>query len=387
MSRTRGMNLCLAGAALAATLAAAGCGGSKQQSGPRPGMGGPVPVKVKTVADQKVGDFTEYLATLISRNSAVLQPDVDGQVTKIFVHSGQHVTRGAPLLEINPLKQQATVQSTQAQQRANQANLALARQNLERTQGLYKEGIIARQALDQAQAAYDAALATVNANRANVAEQQAQLHYYTVRAPDTGVVGDIPVHVGDHVTSSTQLTSVVTGGPLEAYIYVPAENAALAKNGLKVTISAEDNLPPVQTTVDFVSPRVDPQSQLLLLKAQVPNSNGRFRNEEEVHAKVYWRQLNAPLIPVTSVSRLGSQAFAFVVQTENGKEIVHQVPIQVGQTVGNNYVVLGGIKAGDKVVVSDTQMLRDGVPVKATEAADSASGAPGKPGVGLQGWA
>ncbi|MGH9523699.1 MAG: efflux RND transporter periplasmic adaptor subunit, partial [Terriglobales bacterium] len=288
MSRARKFKWSVAAVALLATLAAAGCGGNRQQSGPQAGMGGPVPVKVKTVSDQKVGDFTEYLATLISRNSAMLQPDVEGQVTRIFVHSGQHVERGTPLLEINPQKQQATVQSTQAQQRANQANLALAKQNLERTQGLYKEGIIARQALDQAQAAYDAALATVNANRASVAEQQAQLHYYTVRAPETGIVGDIPVHVGDHVTTSTQLTSVVTPGPLEAYIYVPAENAALAKDGLKVTISTDDNLPPVTTKVDFVSPRVDPQSQLLLLKAQVPNPNGRFRNEEEVHARVYW---------------------------------------------------------------------------------------------------
>lgn len=368
MSTTRGLNWCVA-AAMAATLAAAGCGSKNPQGGQQAAMA--VAVKVKTVSDQKVGDYTEYLATLISRNSAVLQPDVEGQITRIFVRSGEHVAQGTPLLEINPLKQRATVQTTEAQQRANQANLALARQNLQRTQGLYKEGIIARQELDQAQAAYDAAQATVNANRATVAEQQEQLHYYTVRAPETGIVGDIPVHVGDHVTTSTQLTSVVSTGPLEAYIYVPAEMAAQAKNGLKVTISTGDNQPPVTTMVDFVSPRVDPQSQLLLLKAQVPNSNGRFRNEEEVHAQVYWRQLNAPVIPVTSVSRLGSQAFAYVVSSENGKEVVHQVPIQLGQVVGNDYVVLGGIKAGDKVVVSDTQMLRDGTPVKATEAANS----------------
>ena len=372
MSKARELNRCVAGAALVAMLLAAGCGSNRQQSGPQgPGAGQAVPVRVKTVSDQKVGDYSEYLATLISRGSAVLQPDVDGQVTRIFVHPGQHVNKGQALLEINPLKQQATVQSTQANQRAREADLALAKQNLDRTQALWKEGIIARQQLDQAKASYDAALANVNANKASVAEQQQQLHYYTVRAPADGVVGDIPVHVGDRVTAQTQLTSVVASGPLEAYIYVPAENAALAKTGLKVTISAEDKLPPVTTTVDFVSPRVDPQSQLLLLKAQVPNPNGRFRNEEEVHANVYWRQLNAPVIPVTSVSRLGSQAFAYVVQTENGKEIVHQVPIQLGQTVGNNYVVLGGIKAGDKVVVSDTQMLRDGMPVKATEAANS----------------
>jgi RND family efflux transporter MFP subunit len=270
---------------LLSALLAVGCGSSHPKTGPQSGMAGrAVPVRVKTVSDRPVGEFTEYLATLISRGSAVLQPDVEGQVTRIFVHSGQHVKQGEPLLEINPLKQQATVRTNEANQRAREADLALAKQNLQRTQGLYKDGIIARQQLDQAQAAYDAAVANANANQASIAEQQAQLHYYTVRAPTAGIVGDIPVHVGDHVTTSTQLTSVVAPGSLEAYIYVPAENAVQAKPGLKVTISADDNQLPVTTSVDFISPRVDPQSQLLLIKAQVPNPNGRFRNEEEVHA-------------------------------------------------------------------------------------------------------
>ncbi len=326
-------------------------------------------MQFRTAKLQTVGEFTEYLASLISRDSAVLQPDVEGQITRIFVHSGQRVKPGELILEINPLKQQATVQTTQANQRAREAALELARQDLQRTQGLFKEGIIARQQLDQAQANYDAAIANVNANQASIREQQEQLHYFTIRAPSDGIVGDIPVHVGDRVTAQTVLTSVTKGGQLEAYIYVPAEKAAEAKAGSEVSIAADDNQPPVLTTVSFVSPRVDPQSQLLLLKAMVPNNNGRFKNEQEVHARVYWKQMNAPTIPVTAVIRLGSQAFAFVVESEGGKDIAHQRPIQLGQVNGNEYVVLDGIKAGDRVVVSGTQMLGDGVPVSATEAA------------------
>lgn len=329
-----------------------------------------MPVRVRTVSNQPVGEFTDYLATLISRDSAILQPDVEGQITRIFVRSGQRVHRGDALLEINPLKQQATVRTTEANQRAREADLALAKQELDRTQALYKEGIVPRQQLDQAQAAYDAAAANAHANQASITEQQEQLHYYTVRAPADGIVGDIPVHVGDHVTTQTQLTTVVAPGVLEAYIYVPAEKVAEAKTGLKVVIGGND-AQPVNTTVDFVSPRVDPQSQLLLMKANVPNPNGRFRNDEEVQARVYWNQVKAPTIPVTSVTRLGGQAFAFVVQAENGKDIVHQVPVQLGQIVGNSYIVVGGIKAGDRVVVSDTQTLADGMAVQATEAANS----------------
>lgn len=330
-----------------------------------------MPVRVRTVTDQPVGEFTDYLATLISRNSAVLQPDVEGQVTRIFVRPGQQVRKGEALLEINPLKQQATVRSTEANQHALEANLAYAKQQLDRTQALYKEGIVPRQQLDQAQSAYDAAAANARANQASISEQQAQLHYFTVRAPADGIVGDIPVHVGDHVTTQTQLTTVVAPGTLEAYIYVPAEKMSEAKAGLRVVIHTNDNAPPVDTKVDFVSPRVDPQSQLLLIKANVSNPNGRFRNDQEVQARVYWKQVKAPLIPVTSVTRLGGQAFVFVVQAENGKDVVHQTPVQLGQIIGNNYIVLSGIKAGDRVVVSDTQMLAEGMAVKATEAASS----------------
>lgn len=350
-----------------------GCGGDRTKSGPQAAGGAmrAVSVKVQTAQAHPVGEFTDYLATLISPDSSVLQPDVEGQITKIFVRPGQHVTRGTPLLEINPLKQQATVQTNEANQRARDAALELARQDLQRTQGLYKEGIIARQQLDQAQANYNAAVANANANRASIREQQEQLHYFTVRAPSDGIVGDIPVHVGDRVTAQTQLTSVTQGGQLEAYIYVPAEKASQAKLGTRVDIVADDGKPPLTTKITFVSPRVDPQSQLLLVKAAVPNSNNRFKNQQEVHARVYYKQLDAPTIPVTAVTRLGSQAFAFVVQSQNGKEVARQVPIDLGQVVGNDYVVLKGINSGDRVVVSGTQMLADGVPVQATEAANT----------------
>jgi RND family efflux transporter MFP subunit len=355
---------------LAGLFAAAGCSGNNPKGGPQGGPGArAVSVQVRTAKVQPVGEFTEYLATLISRDSAVLQPDVEGQITRIFVHSGQTVKAAEPILQINPVKQQATVHSQQANEQARRAAAQFAKQDLERKQQLFHEGIIARQDLDLAQTAYDAAQADVSALQAGVREQQAQLQYYTVRAPKAGIVGDIPVHVGDRVVAQTQLTTIVGPGPLEAYIYIPAEKASEAKPGMKVTIVADDNQPPVQSIITFISPHIDSQSQLLLIKAEVSNSIQRFRHDEEVHARVYWKQMNAPTIPVTAVIRLGSQAFAFVVELEGGKDIAHQRPIQLGQVMGNEYVVLDGIKAGDRVVVSGTQMLGDGVPVSATEAA------------------
>src|SRR3954468_17562463 len=127
----------LSWAIIALSACLAGCSGSNSKAAQAGGPGArSIAVKVTTAKLQPVGVYTEYLGTLVSRNSAVLQPDVDGQITKIYVHSGQQVAAGATILEINPQKQQATVQSTEANQSARDAALALAKQDLQRTQQL-----------------------------------------------------------------------------------------------------------------------------------------------------------------------------------------------------------------------------------------------------------
>src|SRR6266481_4895997 len=183
-----------------ATLVA-GCGDGAK-AGPPAGPQA-FPVKVMTAQAETVPLSTDYLATLRSRNGATLQPLVEGDITKIFVNSGQRVTAGAPILEIDPRKQQATVNNQEAALKSKQAVMQQAAVDLDRKKKLYAAGVTARADLDQAQNTYEAAKADAEALQAAIREQQVQLHYYTVRAPSNGVVGDIPVHVGDHVTNQT----------------------------------------------------------------------------------------------------------------------------------------------------------------------------------------
>ncbi len=319
-------------------------------------------VKVETVRTQRVGDSTEYLATLRSRDSSILQPQVEGQVIRIYVHSGEQVEPGAAILEIDPLKQQATVRNQEANRLSKLAALDYNRRELERTKSLFEAGVVSKQALDQAQSAYDASKADVDAMEAGVREQQVQLHYYVVKAPAAGVIGDIPVRVGDRVTVSTVLTTLDRGGQLEAYISVPSEKSASAHVGMPVEIVA-DNGAPVRTAASFVSPRVDPDSQLLLIKAFVPNQDHRFRNAQVVHARVVWKETEKPVIPVMAVSRMSGQMFVFVAETQGGKTVAKQKAITVGDVVGNDYVILDGLKPGDKLITSGVQTLADGMAV------------------------
>jgi RND family efflux transporter MFP subunit len=340
---------------------AAGCGNGAK-AGPPAGPQA-FPVKVVTAQAQLVPLSTDYLATLKSRNGATLQPLVEGDVTRIFVNSGQSVEAGAPLIEIDPRKQQATVNNQEAALKSKQAVLQQAEIDLERKKKLSAAGVISRAELDQAQNAYDAAKADAEALQAGIREQQVQLHYYTVRAPSAGVIGDIPVHVGDHVNTQTMLTTVDPGGALEAYINVPAEKSAVLRLGMAVDIVDDAGNKLLRTRISFISPHVDTDSQTLLVKTQVSNQERKFRNAQQVHARVVWSERNAPVIPVTAVSRLSGKLFAFVAEGDAQHAVARQRLIQVGDLIGNDYVVLDGIKSGDKIIVTSVQMLADGMPV------------------------
>jgi len=353
----------LLAASLGACLLAAGCTGHAAQN---PQAAGPpaMPVKVVEAKAVPVSDATEYVATLKSRDSAVIMPQVEGQITQIFVHSGDRVEAGAGLMEIDPLKQQATVKSQESARAAQRANLDWAAKQYERSQGLASAGVVSKQDLDQAKATLDAAQAQMDALDAQVREQEVQLHYYKVVAPRGGIVGDIPVRVGDRVTVSTQLTTVDQPGSLEAYVYVPIEHSAQLKMNMPVQILGNEGLVIADTRVSFISPQVDNTTQTVLVKARIANGNDALRQSQFVRARVVFGTHQNPEVPILAVSRLAGQYFAFVAEAENGGSYVaRQKALKIGQTVGNDYEVQEGIKPGDKVIVSGTQFLLDGAKV------------------------
>jgi RND family efflux transporter MFP subunit len=345
-------------------IAATGACSRNAAQNPQAGAPGGMPVKVMEARAVPVSDTSEYVAMLKSRDSAVIMPQVEGQITQIFVHSGERVAAGGALMEIDPLKQQATVKSQESARAAQQANLSWAKQQYERAQGLSAAGVVSKQDLDQAKATLDAAQAQMDALDSQVREQEVQLHYYKVVAPRTGIVGDIPVRVGDRVTTATQLTTVDQPGSLEAYVYVPIERSSQLKMNLPVQVVDATGKVLADTRVSFISPQVDNTTQTVLIKARIANGNDALRQSQFIRARVVWGTHQNPEVPILAVSRLAGQYFAFVAEAQNGGAFVaRQRPLTIGQTVGNDYEVRDGIKPGDKVIVSGTQFLLDGAPV------------------------
>jgi RND family efflux transporter MFP subunit len=349
----------LAAAALAPIVA--GCRGSR--ANPPDPAAFAAKVKIQVAAPRAVEDASEYVATIKSRHSVTLQPQVEGQITRIFVKSGDRVEAGAPILQIDPLKQAATVSSQEATRKSKVANLEWARTQLERVKGLFAQGVTSRADLDQAQTAYDAAQADLLSLDAQVKEQEVQLRYYSVVAPTAGVVGDVPVHVGDRVTTSTLLTTVDQKTGLEAYINVPVERAPLVRLGTPVEIIDGSGKVVADSRVTFISPQVDNTTQSILIKAGIEAPKGDVRSSQFVRARVIWTSAPGLLIPVTAVSRVSGQFFAFVAEPKGKGLVARQRPVRLGSILGNEYVVLGGIKPGDRLIVSGAQNLADGMPV------------------------
>jgi len=355
----------------AALVVLSGC--SRNQAAPQGGQGfPPAAVKLAVAHSSPIEDTTEYVATLKSLQSTTIQPQIDGQITQILVKSGDRVRQGAPLMQIDPRRQQAAVSSQEAERASREASVSFARQRQQRASALFAAGAISKQELEEAETVLKTAEASLNALQAQVQQEQVQLRYYTVAAPTAGIIGDVPVRVGSQVTPQTLLTTIDQNETLELYVSVPVERARELKIGLPIRILSSDGQQQLaSSTISFISPHVDDQTQSVLVKGTVRNGDGALRASQFVRANIVWKTTEGLVIPVTAVLRLNGQFFAFV--AEDAKDapagaggpalVARQRAIKVGSIVGDNYAVLDGIKPNERVVVSGAQKLADGAPI------------------------
>lgn len=319
------------------------------------------PVQTVAVSMAPVPDGSDYVATIKSRRSTTIQPQVSGRITDIRVKSGDTVKAGQVMMQLDSQPQVAQVQSQRATENQKKAVYDYNVVESERQRKLFEAGVTSRDAWDQAEQAYANSKADYESAVSLTKTYEAQLAYYDVRAPYDGIVGDIPVHVGDYASTTTVLTTVDERKDLEAYIYIPTERTGQVRQGLDVDITDNAGNLLQKTKIDFLSPQVDGDLQGILVKAPVRPE--LLRHSEIVKARVIWDTKPKAVVPVLAVSRLGGQTFVYVAEDQGGKYFAKQRAITVGDTVGNDYAVQSGLKEGDKVIVSGTQFLMDGAPV------------------------
>ena len=326
-----------------------------------------MPVQTVAVTLAPVAQSSEYVATIKSRRSATLLPQVSGVLTQIHVRSGEAVKAGQLLMEIDPRQQMAAVSAARATERQKKAVYDYNVIEVERQRKLFEAGVTSRDAYDQARQSHDNSKADYESAVDLRKTQEEQLAYYSVRAPFSGVVGDIPVHVGDYAaptnSPATVLTTVDENKDLEAYIYVPTERASQARLGLDVQLMDDSGKLLEKTKIDFLSPQVDPTLQGILVKAPVRTKLEVLRNAQMIKARILWSTTPMAVVPVLAVTRLAGQSFVFVARKQGTVTLAMQTAVTLGDTVGNNYSITSGLNVGDRVIVSATQFLVNGMPV------------------------
>jgi RND family efflux transporter MFP subunit len=345
-------------------ISAAAC---SRQSQAQPGQDGPPPpTDVKTIAlePKPIPQSSEFVATVRSLQSVTVQPQVDGLVRQLLVKAGDRVNAGQPLVQIDPDRQQATVSATESQRAVREADLVFASQQLTRLQRLFEAGAVSRADLDQAEAAHKAAAAQLAAVQSQMRESQVELEYYRVTAPAAGIVGEITIRQGDRVTPSTEITTIDHASGLEAYVNVPLERARELKQGLTVELLDSNGAVVATNPVTFIAPRADETTQSVLVKSTLRTLPPGLRVMQYVRARLIWSNDPGMTVPVVAVSRIAGQHFVFVADPAEQGFVARQKPVTLGEIIGEDYVVRGGLSAGERVIVSNIQKIGNGAPVK-----------------------
>lgn len=333
---------------------------NKASGGEAPPPEPPVSVEAVTLEPHPVEDTSDYLASLVSRRAVTLHPQVQGYVRSINVAPGATVKAGAVLVSIDASAEQASLQNLVATRELQVVEAKLAKERLERATKLRTDGIVSQQDADAARAAAEGAEANLRATDALISSQKARVGFFSIVAPFGGVVGNIPVKVGDSVQPGTPVTSLTADAGLEAEVWVPVEKARALAPGSLVRLLGSDGAALAESPVVFVSPRADPQSQLVLIKAAFASAEG-LRSDQLVRARVVWSANPGLTVPATAVQRQAGQPFVYLF---GGDSKAVRTPVTLGALLqGREYVVVSGLAAGQRVVVTGVQHVHDGSPL------------------------
>jgi RND family efflux transporter MFP subunit len=401
-------------------LLALGTGGFflwRSLTGNQPAQGGfgsgPVPVTLDTLEQETITISSGYVGALDAQRGVVLKPEVDGQVTRIYVSPGQSVSAGDLIVELSPDRSQAELgaaranvgaaqallANSRAQVRAAEANLVSAQSEvrlqedeLERFQFLVTEGAQSQQELDIVRRNYEAAIASRDAAQdqveaavaaeaqAEAALSQAQAEADAVQtdfedtqiaAPIDGVVGDFPIKLGDFVEVGDELTTITQNDTLELELAVPIERQDDLRVGLPVQLSrfSGDELR-VNGRISFVSPLVNAATQSVLVKATFQNATGQLQDDQRVEAFIIWDEQPGVTVPSSAISRLGGQTFIFVAEAQPDAAedapqwVARQRLVTLGTIQDNAYHVLEGLEPGETIVTTGILNLSDGAPIQ-----------------------
>ena len=359
--------------------------------GSKPQARQPLAVQTETIGEASFSPSIEVISQLSSTTDVALKPEVDGRVVKILVTQGQRVKAGQPILVLDNVQQSAALDASKAEARKDIFNA-------ERYIFLNEQGAVSTKDRD-----FYVTQAIQSRDQARA--KAADLGYKYVTAPISGEIGDLDtVKLGDYVRQGQAITGIVDNRDLWTLMDVPATQASRVQLGQPVELKSQGNPPVINIgKVVFISPYYgvsgnQSSPNTVLVKAAFPNLTGKLKTGQYVRNRIITCNSRQLSVPVQAVMMQAQQPFVYRVfrlnqvlakirastqipEAQKQKlealppetPIVVQMPVKLGTLEGNRYPLLSGLAAGDQVVVSNTALLRTGMPVKLAGA--------GQPGV------
>ena len=346
----------------------------KNESAPPPAAAPPAKVVLEAVKSGDAVYHDEYPATVVPLNQVELRPQVSGFITGIHFKDGDRVKKGQLLYSIDAQLYNANYQQAVANLNVQQANLAKAQKDADRYHELEKNDAVAKQLVDNADAALEVAKRQAEAAKANISGVQTSVRYTKVYAPFSGLIGISQVKPGTAVTAGqTILNTVSTDDQLAVDFNVDQKEIYGLSKLLKskaadsiFTLSFGGDVYPYPGKLAFLDRAVDPQTGTIKARLEFPNKNQLLRAGMNGTVRIKSSSdSKALLIPAKAVTEQLGEYFVYVPGDSNK---VSQMKVQIGRQVGNDVIVREGLKEGDSVVTQGVQNLREGAVIQSVAA-------------------
>jgi multidrug efflux system membrane fusion protein len=315
----------------------------------------------------------ETIGTVTSIYTVSIASQVSGVIQSVRYREGQLVTKGTPLVDIDPRPFEAALAQAQGTLHRDEQVLAQAKMDLDRYRRAWAQNAIAKQILDDQEHAVSQAEGTVLADRANVDNAMIQLHYCHIAAPITGRVGLRLVDPGNLVVanSSTPLVVITQITPISVVFPVSEDDLGELWNqpkhgdGLEVTLFDRARTHALGSgALHTIDNQIDTTTGTVRVRAMFPNSDGALFPNQFVNTRVLVRTIKAAVtVPSSAIQRDGPRTFVYTV--DSGK--AHAVNVTPGASDSDRTQV-DGLAAGTRVANSSFEKLREGVPVTVQEA-------------------
>lgn len=340
-----------------------------------------VSLPVATVSASNAETVNEYPTTIEGSAEVEIRPQVSGILEKIFVDEGAYVTTGQPLFKINDQVYKEQYNNAGAELLAAKAAAANAQLEVNKLQPLVQNKVVSELQLQTAQSNYNMAAAKVKQAQAIMADAQINVGYTLIKAPASGYIGRLNKKAGSLVSVGDlkELTTLADIKEVRAYFSLSEQEFADLKNDLpgnsieeklkkarpvSLTLAGSD-VYPEPGRIDMVNGGFDKNSGAITIRASFPNHHGLLRSGNTGKIKLSFTQNNVIAVPQAATTTIQDKVFVFALGDSSK---VHKQLITVAGRSGDNFLISGGLKSGDRIVLEGIEGLQDGAKVQPTEA-------------------